>query len=386
VSEPKREPPKSAEELLARCAAGERMFGGSYLAGEKLDGANLSGADLSGSYLRNSYLRGANLRGADLSSADLTGASLSQADLSGASLWNAQLALADLSGANFFRATLAHANLSLATMIGAVLSYANLTGADLALAELRGAEFEGARLSGANLTRAKITAADFSRAELGATVLEGIDLSPFCEAIPAVTHLYPSTIGDTAIVRSLRSPGLKDFLVRAGMLEVFAEFRISCARSLDPLGVFRMLQSTFISYGGPDEPFARNLYESLHRNGVTTFFFPEHAVPGERLHRTMRRGVNEFDRTILVCSKDSLDRKGVLNEIEEILAREARDGGASYLIPITIDDYVFAAWKPAREGIAQAVRDKVVADFQGADTDPAKFSKGLQRLIAALKK
>lgn len=100
----------------------------------------------------------------------------------------------------------------------------------------------------------------------------------------------------------------------------------------------------------------------------------------------MRKGVNDFDRMILVCSKDSLGRKGVLNEVEEALAREARGGGESYLIPITLDNYVFAAWKPTRDDLAQVVRDKVVADFQGAETDETKFSKGLQRLIAALKK
>ena len=147
-----------------------------------------------------------------------------------------------------------------------------------------------------------------------------------------------------------------------------------------------MLQSTFISYGSPDEPFARELSQALHRNGVTTFFFAEHAVPGEKLHRMMRKGVNEHDRVILVCSRASLDRKGVLNEIEETLAREARDGGAAYLIPIRLDDYVFSGWTPPSPDTAQAVRDRVVADFEGADADAAKFDTGLRRLIAALKK
>jgi hypothetical protein len=147
-----------------------------------------------------------------------------------------------------------------------------------------------------------------------------------------------------------------------------------------------MLQSTFISYGSPDEPFARKLYEALHRAGVTTFFFAEHAVPGDKLHRMMRRGVNEHDRVILVCSHASLDRKGVLNEIEETLARESRDGGVAYLVPIRLDDYVFSGWSPPNPDAAQAVRDRVVADFEGADVDPAKFDTGLHRLMAALKK
>jgi hypothetical protein len=169
------------------------------------------------------------------------------------------------------------------------------------------------------------------------------------------------------------------------MPEVFIEYDVSCALSLETK-VFAMLQSTFISYGSPDEPFARKLYEALHRNGVTTFFFAEHAVPGDKLHRMMRKGVNEHDRVILVCSKASLDRKGVLNEIEETLARESRDGGAAYLIPIRLDDYVFSEWAPPNPDTAQSVRDRVVADFEGADADPAKFDAGVRKLIAALKK
>jgi hypothetical protein len=123
-----------------------------------------------------------------------------------------------------------------------------------------------------------------------------------------------------------------------------------------------MLQSIFISYGGPDEDFARKLYEALHSNGVRTFFFPEHAELGEKLHDTMRNGVNEHDRVVLVCSKASLDRPGVLNELEEILAREARDGGASYLIPIRLDDYVFNGWNPGR---AVAPDPPLAAPFTG---------------------
>lgn len=148
----------------------------------------------------------------------------------------------------------------------------------------------------------------------------------------------------------------------------------------------KLLRSTFISYGGPDETFARKLYEALHRNGVTTFFFAEHAVPGKKLHETMREGVNEFDRIVLICSKDSLGRPGVQNEIEQVLAREARSGGEAFLIPIRIDDFVFSGWTPSRPALKQEVCDRVVADFRGADTDPAKFDAGMMRLITALKK
>ena len=38
---------------------------------------------------------------------------------------------------------------------------------------------------------------------------------------------------------------------------------------------------------------------------------------------------------------------------------------------------MFTGWKPPNADLAQAVRDRVVADFQGADSDDAKFNEGL---------
>jgi len=144
--------------------------------------------------------------------------------------------------------------------------------------------------------------------------------------------------------------------------------------------------SVFISYGGPDESFASQLNATLAHEGVRTFLFAEHAIPGQKLHALMRDGVNAHDRVVLICSQASLERAGVLNEIEETLQREAREGGTALLIPITLDDYVFGDWAPKHPGIAQAIRDRVVADFRGADSDVSKYNKSIRLLIAALNK
>lgn len=146
-----------------------------------------------------------------------------------------------------------------------------------------------------------------------------------------------------------------------------------------------LYRSAFISYGGPDELFARRLCETLQQKRVRCFLFTEHAIPGAKLHRTVRKGIAEYDRVILICSRASLNRKGVLTELEETLDREHRDG-EHYLIPIRLDDYVFNGWKPKNPDVAQAVRDRVVADFTGADQDEAKLQAGLLKLISALRK
>ncbi|WP_129572530.1 MULTISPECIES: toll/interleukin-1 receptor domain-containing protein [Sorangium] len=398
------------QDLFTRQAAGEWAF-----PGVDLFGADLSGADLSGMALSGANLRGANLTSANLTRADLSGVDLSGANLHGAHLTGANLTSANLRGANVCGADLRGANLTSAKLRGANLTEANLTEANLTDANLTEANFSDADLSGAkltgaivfkgNLTEANLTEANLSDADLSGaiftsailstakfcdailfdTLLLDVDLTQLSAAAPSVRHEGPSHVDYKSILRSIRVPNLKDFLVRTGMPEVFVEYDVACALAIKT-DMFKILQSTFISYGAPDEPFARKLYEALHRNGVTTFFFPEHAEPGEKLHRTMRKGVNEYDRVILICSRSSLDRKGVLNELEEILTREARDGGASYLIPIRLDDYVFTGWKPPNADVAQAVRDRVVADFEGAETDDAKFQAGLQKLIRALRK
>lgn len=379
--ETERKPPQNAHELLARYASGERIFTGVSLPGVDLRNVTLRGAELIGASMPRARLAKGNLHRVDLSESDLSEADLSRADLVEASFFQTNLSHAKLVGIDGTGTDFYQADLSSADFTGAQLSAASLDHADLSLASFRRAD-----LVGTTFYRSNVSGAKFAEARLHSTRLLDMDVSSLIEAEPPVVHAGPTTVDYQTIVRSLTSPGLKNFLQRTGMPEVFVEYMIDCARSLDPGGVFRLLQSTFISYGGPDTAFAQQLNDALLKNGVATFFFAKDAIPGKKLHRLMREGVNQHDRVILVCSQASLDRPGVLNEVTETLQREARDGGKEYLIPITLDDYVFSGWKPEDPGVAQAIRDRVVADFKGAETDSAKFNEGLLRLVAALKK
>jgi hypothetical protein len=141
--------------------------------------------------------------------------------------------------------------------------------------------------------------------------------------------------------------------------------------------------SVFLSYGGPDEPFARKLFLALRGRGVEVFFFPESATPGQRLHRTMSESIHEYDRMLLICSRSSLIRPGVLNELEQVLSREAREAGAELLMPVIIDDFVLTEWAPSRPDLGRQVRDRVAADFRKA-TDDAEFAKQMDRVLNAL--
>ena len=141
-----------------------------------------------------------------------------------------------------------------------------------------------------------------------------------------------------------------------------------------------------VSFGGPDQEIAERIAHALTKKGVKTWFFPKDAIPGEKLHRTMFNAVNDHDRILLVCSRASLSRPGVLNEIERVLEREGREGGTARLIPITLDNHVFRDWAPERPDLAQQVRDRVICDFTEAAGEGWTFHDKIDLLVRALER
>lgn len=320
--------------------------------------------------------RGSDLTWCDLSSCTFVGCRFDHANLGGIQLLRAL----EMRSTSFYRANLQGADIG-----GASFTRCNFDGADISKARLENVEFVECNLTGVSFVESQLTAVRFvdsqlADAKVGRTSFVASDIT-------SLTYAGPLDYGDGPVIdwktvcRSIRASGLSQFLTRAGMAELFAVYMIDCAHAIDPERLFKLMRSTFISYGHPDTAFARRLRDDLHRNGVTTFFFEYDAVPGDRLHRVMREGVNKYDRIILICSERSLDRRGVKNEIEETLAREARDGGAAYLIPVLLDDYLFT-WK---DPIAYALRDRVAADFRTAQLDRNEYISQFQRLLKALR-
>jgi len=370
----------NVNEILKRYAAGERDFRLAQLKGADLAGANLEDANFAEADLANSDLSKAKLRGTSFYHADLAASNLTRADLRDTSFRGARLIGAKLPGASLFRANVATADFTRADLRRASLVAEILHGTILAYANLEGANLVNAKLVGVNLTGANVDAV-----RLGTCELSNMNLQPLCRA--SIEHVGPSTVDYRSILRSLQEPRLRDFLRDCGMPQVFIDYSIRCAQTFAGTQPVSMLQSTFISYGSPDEAFAQRLNRALKREGVLTFFYPEDATFGERNRTVMHQGVNEYDRIVLVCSAASLPRIGVQVEIQESLDREARDGGRLYLIPITLDDYVFT-WDGGRGGpeLATQIKGRVVGDFCGAETDAKKFRNQLARLVSALQR
>jgi TIR domain len=147
-----------------------------------------------------------------------------------------------------------------------------------------------------------------------------------------------------------------------------------------------MHSSLFISYGGPDSACADSINSYLNSHGVETWYFPDNALPGQKLHRVMSSGIMTYDRVLLICSKSSLVRPGVLNELERVLEREAREGGSDILIPVAIDTYVFSEWKPEREDIASQIRSRVITTVPNNDPTTIEFQNAMNKILQSLTK
>lgn len=148
----------------------------------------------------------------------------------------------------------------------------------------------------------------------------------------------------------------------------------------------KMFNSLFISYGGTDEAIAIKINSYLKSKGITTWFFPEDALPGQKLHRVMHEGVNNHDRVLLLCSKKSLSRPGVLNEIERVFEREAREGGSEILIPIALARFVFSNWVPSRSDLAAQIRSRVIAKIDVSEIESEHGQVQLNKIVSSLSK
>ncbi|MFE6080055.1 toll/interleukin-1 receptor domain-containing protein [Streptomyces virginiae] len=351
--------PRTSTELVEAYELGRRKF-----TEIKMDGSDFSDLDLQG--------------------ASFLGASLRGANFSGSNLLHSQFKAADLTGADFTRASVAASDLIATSFAGATLVEADLTGAALNRADLTQANLKRVNLGNARLTDAVIYGANFNGAFLSSTGLSGVDVGALIQA-KGIRHSSHSIIDPRTVMQSYRNPGLKSFMLECGVPPIFAEYMIDCARALGGSVIRSLMQSTFISYGGPDEGFAARLYEALKVNGVVVFFFPESATLGERIDNEVYRRLHEHDRVILICSEASLNRPGVLHEIQETFDRESRDGGATYLLPIMLDDYVLSGWRDVHPTLAARIGRRVVGDFRNAVASEEAFDSSVGRLLNALK-
>ena len=153
-----------------------------------------------------------------------------------------------------------------------------------------------------------------------------------------------------------------------------------------PVGLGHVYYSVFISYGGPDRETANRLNRALTQAGVETYFFPEDAVPGNIIESEMRDGVEGYERTLLLCSKNSVGRPGWLFEANHAIKLEGTDK-LSRLIPVALDQGLWE-WQPAPEHarLKAKILERAYADFTHCDNDQDAYNEALGKLLEGLTK
>lgn len=390
------------------------------LTNTRLDFASFEGAILDNTKLDNASLFSTNLKNADLHDLDVCGADLSNSEcyktkfsncgfydvqfdhasftrtyLINSFIKNASFKNSRLVSNKFIESTIENCNFTKSELTDCGFNYSKFININFENTNLLNLEFNNSQIIKPYFGKTKFDRVSISHSELINPTLErtifiNTDLSFFSTS--NARHQGQSSVDYQSITKTLRSyklsplkldpvPEVREFLEKTGIPSISAMYIIDSIRSLNPNQLRSLMQSTFISYGGPDENFAKKLNSDLQKNGVTTFFFPIDASFGEKLHSTMRK-VDDYDRVILICSSESLNRNGVQNEIEKTLEREAKEGGESLLIPIAIDDYIFNEWSPKRTVLKQEILNRVVADFR----DTQNYQSQFIRLLQCLKK
>ncbi len=361
----------------------------------------LSGANLSRAHLRGANLNVADLSTADLHGADLSGAALNRADLSEADLRRVVLDQARLVRAILRDADLSGANLTRALLDGADFIYAHLCGGNLSEVTLSWANLSGADLSGVCLTGSDLTVASFSFSNLtganltaalcASTCFADCDLSRV-QGLETVQHDMPSTIGVDTLVLTLKGAGgqftaaQRTFFENAGVPRTLLDYLPDLLET-EPIQFF----SCFISYGGEDGEFAQRLYDDLRSRDIRCWKYDVDAIVGREVWGNISRAIVLHEKMIVICSQSSLERPGVLGEIERALQKEeqlkrqqAEKGNADMdtdvLVPVRLDDYVLDAWDYPR---AADVKKKHIGDFREWQ-DATKYEEAFEQLLRAL--
>lgn len=334
--------------------------------------ANLSKADLTDADLRMAELVEANLTDAELTWANLNEAVLRNANLRRAKIQKANLARANLAGADLSKAvliwsTLGRANLRSAKLVETNLNAANLSGSDLAGANLRNAS-----LIGANLTRANLEGVDLSNCIIGGTLFGNVDLS-VVKGLESIVHLGPSTVGIETVYKSMgKIPEI--FLENAGIPKDLIKYIES---HIDP---DEKLFSSFISYTGKDEIFARKLLKDLQDSGIRCWIITEKVRKKERYYPLTDAALNLHDKEILLLSEHSIERYWLENEIYAAFEKEEKTG-ETILFPVLLDDSVKYSEKP---WVIKLRRSRQVFDFSLWQDDET-YAEMLDILAMALK-
>lgn len=144
--------------------------------------------------------------------------------------------------------------------------------------------------------------------------------------------------------------------------------------------------SCFISYNHNDKHFCKRLHKKMKSYGIACWMDDHQLLPGDDILEQIERGIEEWDKVLLVCSEHSLNSIWVEREIDKAIQKEEklskeRGGKMLAIIPLNLDGYLFR-WT---SGKASILKGRLAADFTGWEKNSRKFNAQVDRIATALR-
>lgn len=301
-------------------------------------------------------------------------------DLSGATLSLTQPAFRSVKKEfipkNYSNINFSKTDLSNTIINGANLSFANLEKAKFKVADLRRANFSFANLTGASFHRANLTLANFYSAEMKdsffwETVLARTNFDR-AKNLHKSKHGGPSIIDHRTFIKSREIPN--EFLKKIGLPNQLINAFESFVES-------RNDKSCFISHSTKDVVFVEKLYQDLQDKNVRCWYAPEDLDYGDKIRDEIDKAIDDFDKLLIILSKNSINSYWVEDEIEAAIDYEIKKGKV-VLMPIMIEEDVLQSEKPWFKKIK---RSRNIGDFSNWKKTE-EYKKKLERLIKAINK
>jgi uncharacterized protein YjbI with pentapeptide repeats len=267
---------------------------------------------------------GLGLLGVSLAGIDLAGAAMYALELVGSAkgdivIANLSSERVDVSGADFTNANLKGAVFSGETIVGVNFANADLSEAIFVRTHFVRCWFEEARFSGARF---------------GDTSFSDCPSLHRAKGLEQIEHFRPTTF-DPATLRYC-------------MAELPRAFLLGCGYQKRELLALKALyshkaeySSCFLSYARTDQPFADHLRLALLKQGISCWQDTQDIQGGDHWRGQVHDAINKHDKLVLICSRSSLVRPAVVDEILEAITRE-RQTGKQKLFPLRLDDYVLS--------------------------------------------
>lgn len=290
----------------------------------------------------------------------------------------------DLTGAMIIARDLSGADLS-----STILNRANLRRTILDGARLDNTSFREANLYRVNFNHAKVHNTDVTAAISSFTIYTGMNLCGF-KNLHKMEHQAPSSVGINTLeitkfylykqYKKAIHQQIEMFLKQCGIKENFLSFLS------DAFQERTKFYNAFISYSSRDKSFSKKLYYALQKANVRCWYAPEELEIGDLFEYKINGAIRKYDKTILICSKNSLTSHWVEKEIARALRKKELSNRNNHkvniLLPVLLDNYIFNWNNPYQEEILQRLH----YDFFGWEDNETTFNTGIRKLLKALEK